>query len=233
MPATDDKLLLGVVWFVAFLFSTTLHEAAHALAAWKLGDPTAYEGGQVSLNPLPHIRREPFGMVLMPVLSFVSAGWMMGWASAPYDPRWAARYPRRSAWMALAGPAANLLLVGLAGLGIRAGLAAGLFRSPAAGGFGFARLVEAAEPGAAVGAAALLSILFTLNLVLFAFNLLPLPPLDGSGIVPLLLPTSAARSYLVALRQPLLSLLGIIVAWKLFGTIFAPILGLALGLLYP
>ena len=58
---------------MVFLFSTTLHEAGHAFAAYRLGDPTAYEGGQVSLNPLPHIQREPFGMVLVPLITFAVA----------------------------------------------------------------------------------------------------------------------------------------------------------------
>ena len=110
-----DLLVLGLTWFVVFLFSTTLHEAGHAFAAWQLGDPTAYEGGQVSLNPLPHIQREPFGMVLVPLITFALNGWMMGWASAPYDPAWAHHYPKRAGVMALAGPAANLILVLISG----------------------------------------------------------------------------------------------------------------------
>src|SRR5208282_5331142 len=101
-PAT---LVLGFIWYVAFLFSTTCHEAAHAYVAKIGGDTTAALGGQVSLNPIPHIRRSPFGMVVFPILSFfLSGGGMIGWASAPYDPLWERRHPRRSAWMALAGP---------------------------------------------------------------------------------------------------------------------------------
>src|SRR5215212_946609 len=125
-----DDFALGVLWYVVFLLSTTCHEAAHALISHRGGDPTAAHGGQVSLNPLPHIRREPFGMVLFPWLSFFAGGWMMGWASAPYDPRWAYQYPRRSGAMALAGPAANFALALLAGVLIRIGMAAGFFRLP-------------------------------------------------------------------------------------------------------
>ena len=123
-------LIEGLTWFVVFVFSTTLHEAGHALAALKLGDPTAYEGGQVSLNPLPHIRREPVGMLLVPLVSFAVTHWMMGWASAPYDPFWAHRHPKRAALMAAAGPAANLLLVVVAGLLIRIGVWSGVFYAP-------------------------------------------------------------------------------------------------------
>jgi hypothetical protein len=122
---------LGAVWFVAFLFSTTLHEAAHAFAAWRLGDSTAYHGGQASLNPIPHVRREPFGMVLIPIVSYALGGWMFGWASAPFDPMWAARYPKRAGLMALAGPIANLVLVIASGVAITVGNLTGYLRPPA------------------------------------------------------------------------------------------------------
>ena len=105
-------LVDGLIWYFVFVYTTVLHEAAHAWSALRLGDDTAYRGGQVSLDPTPHIRREPFGLVIVPIVSwFLNKGqWMLGWASAPYDPDWARRYPRRSAWMAMAGPGANLLM---------------------------------------------------------------------------------------------------------------------------
>src|SRR5512141_2478373 len=106
----DPAIATGFLWFVAFLFSTTVHEAMHALAALRGGDPTAYHGGQVSLSPLPHIRREPIGMLVVPLFTSATMGWAMGWASAPYDPAWAERFPRRASWMALAGPAANFVI---------------------------------------------------------------------------------------------------------------------------
>src|SRR5450755_3711119 len=105
-----DPVSNGILWYIAFLYSTTCHEAAHAWAAFRLGDPTAFLGGQVSLNPWPHLRREPVGMVVVPVACWVLGGWLMGWASAPYSREWARTYPRRAGLMALAGPAANLCL---------------------------------------------------------------------------------------------------------------------------
>src|SRR3990167_6103885 len=110
MNLTPEAVALGVVWYAVFLFSTTCHEAAHAWAAKLGGDPTAALGGQASINPLPHIQREPLGTVVVPVASYLLGGWMIGWASAPYDPLWAERHPRRAGLMALAGPGANLLL---------------------------------------------------------------------------------------------------------------------------
>src|SRR5512139_4074436 len=128
----DNHLLLnGIFWFVAFLFSTTVHEAAHAWAALLGGDRTAYLGGQVSLSPLPHIRREPIGMLGVPLLTAFTQGWAMGWASAPYDPLWADRHPRRAAWMAAAGPAGNLCVALVSLALLRSGLALGFFVSPA------------------------------------------------------------------------------------------------------
>src|SRR6185295_4026294 len=125
---TGDVLAFGLIWFVAFLFSSTCHEAAHAWAAKRGGDETAYSAGQVSLNPVPHMMREPFGMLVMPWLSYIMGGWMMGWASAPYDPYWARRHPRRSAWMALAGPAANFALALSAAVLIHIGILLNVFR---------------------------------------------------------------------------------------------------------
>ena len=125
-----EALIQGLLWFAVFLFSTTVHEASHALAALRGGDPTAYLGGQVSLSPLPHIRREPIGMLVVPLLTAFTNGWAVGWASTPYDPVWASNYPRRAATMAAAGPASNLLIALLAFAAIRGGLLAGLFASP-------------------------------------------------------------------------------------------------------
>src|SRR5713101_2714305 len=76
-----ELIALGFIWYVAFLFSTTCHEAAHAMVAKIGGDDTASAGGQVSLNPVPHIQREPWGMVVIPILSLIATGNLFGWAS--------------------------------------------------------------------------------------------------------------------------------------------------------
>lgn len=234
MPELAPQLLANcLLWFVAFVFSTTLHEAAHALVALRMGDPTAYLGGQVTLNPLPHIQREPFGMVVVPLLSFFLMGgdWMIGWASAPYDRQWAARYPRRSAWMALAGPAANLLIVLAAGLLVRLGTALGYLAPPAV--LRFSEIVAGTGAPGSPGLAALLSILFVLNLVLFLFNLMPLPPMDGASAAQLLMSERVARHYQTYLYQPMWAWVGLLLAWRYFHVVFAPLFGLAVDLLYP
>jgi Zn-dependent protease len=222
----------ALVYYVVFLFSTTLHEAAHAWAAKRGGDLTAYHGGQVSLDPLPHIRREPFGMVVLPLLSAMLTGWPFGYASAPYDPTWARRYPNRAALMALAGPAANLSLVLAAAALLRLGATAGVFFAPDSVRFGH---VAGSEAGSVwSGLALLLSVFFSLNLLLAVFNLLPLPPLDGSGAMPLVLRAETARRYQEFLwANPMVGWVGMIIAWNVFDVFFNPIFSQAVNLLYP
>jgi Zn-dependent protease len=228
---TPDFLILGVIWYIVFLFSTTCHEGAHALAAKIGGDNTAFSGGQVSLNPLPHIRREPVGLVLVPIVSYFLVHWMIGWASAPFDPYWQQRYPRRAAWMALAGPGANFALVILSGIAIRAGISLGAFSMPES--VGFTHVVEPVGTGVAGFAATFLSIVFVLNLLLGTFNLLPVPPLDGSTAVTLLMPEGTALSYLNWVRTGGFAMFGLIVAWYAFDQIFGYVFHFGLMMLYP
>jgi Zn-dependent protease len=222
----------GLLYYVVFLFSTTFHEAAHAWAAMLGGDLTAYHGGQVSLDPRPHMKREPFGMVILPLLTSLTSGWPLGFASAPFDPRWALTHPRRAAWMALAGPGANLVLVVVAGLLMRLGGMAGVFEAPHSVNFG--HLVDAPE-GMWRTLGFLLSAFFSLNLVLVFLNLIPLPPLDGSSAIPLLLPQSSAAKYqrFMLGQGRAFAFIGLFAAWKIFDMIFNPLFLLAVNLLYP
>lgn len=227
-----NELADALTYFAVFLFSTTLHEAAHAWAALKGGDRTAYEGGQVSLDPRPHIRREPFGMVVLPLMTALLTGWPMGYASAPYNPDWARRYPNRAAWMALAGPAANLGLVLLAAVALRIGHATDIFYAPESISFGD---IVATDAGAAWHAAGrMLGVVFSLNLVLLVLNLLPFPPLDGSAVIMLFMQRDMTTRYQEFLwRTPMLGFIGIFIAWRLFAVVFNPVFTAAVSLLYP
>ena len=229
---TTEFLAIGVLWYVVFVFSTTAHEASHALAAKLGGDLTAFHGGQASLDPLPHIRREPFGMVLMPILSYAMGGWMMGWASAPYDPYWQQQHPRRAAWMSLAGPAANFTLAVIAGIAVHIGILMGALAPPSSA--NFQRIVESTTPGLADGVAKFLSLLFSLNVLLGTFNLLPIPPLDGYSALGLLMSENGARR-LEQMRQSArnYSFIGLLLGWQLFAKIYDPLFTLALRALYP
>jgi Zn-dependent protease len=225
------ELVLGITWYVALLVALTCHEAAHGFTALKLGDPTAFRQGQVTLDPVAHIKREPFGTVIMPIVSYVFAGWMIGWASSPYDPYWARNNRKSAALMALAGPAANLILVVLAGLAIRAGILLGVFHAPES--VTFEQVTAAVSPGLVNSASVAISIVFSLNLILFVFNLVPLPPLDGSEVLSLFLSDSAAERYAQLLQQPGSRIIGLVVAWWLLDIILNPVHLLALNILYP
>jgi len=233
-PFDPSRLADFGVWYVIFLFSLTLHEGAHALLARWGGDDTAYHGGQVTLNPWPHMRREPLGTVLIPIASFFFMGWMMGWASTPFDPYWAQRHPRRAALMSCAGPAANLLIA-LTAFFILKGLLMGGVMMPAAE-LAMSGIVEPADPNAAGGlltpVGMALSIALSLNILLGLFNLIPLPPLDGAGIVQGLFPDTLGRAIAALAANPMMSMLGIVLAWQVIGFLFRPVLSfvlLALG----
>jgi Zn-dependent protease len=226
---SPDQWVLVPLWYVIFLFSVTCHEAAHAYMAHLGGDSTAYLGGQVTLNPIPHMQREPFGTILVPVISFLWAGWMMGWASAPYDPLWADRHPRRAAAMAAAGPAANLILALIALTLLKIGLSAGVWQPSVEGTFRFVMATEGSG-GVFEGAGRFLSILFGLNLLLFLFNLIPVPPLDGSAVAAGLF--EPARRFRDQLNASGFGIMGILVAWLVIGRLFGPIRDLFLTWLY-
>jgi Zn-dependent protease len=225
----QDTIALFPLWYVAFLLSLTCHEAAHALVAKWGGDPTAYYSGQVTLNPLPHVQREMFGTIAVPAITFLLNGWMLGWGSAPYDPYWEQRHPRRASWMALAGPVANFILVAVAAVAIHAGLAAGIFRPLES--IAFSHVVSGTSD-LADGFARFASLMFSLNLLLGCFNLLPVAPLDGHSVVGLLLPEDTYIRWLEFIRQPMPSLIGLVAAWQFFGHLFMPVYYGAITLLY-
>jgi Zn-dependent protease len=171
-------------------------------------------------------------MLILPLLSTLTSGWPFGFASAPYDPQWALRHPRRAAWMAIAGPAANLLLVVLAVVVIRVGVFAGIFYAPDSAGFG--RIVGTDASGIWPSVAALTSVVFSMNLLLACLNLIPLPPLDGSGAILLLMTESMASSYQRMLwSSPMLGMVGMLAAWRVVDQAFYPIFWLAVRVIYP
>ena len=161
-----------IVPFVVLIISLTVHEAAHAWVALLGGDRTALRAGQVTLNPLPHIQREPFGMLVLPLLTLWSTNGnsSFGFAHAPYDPYWAARNPRRAAVMSLAGPLANVVLAAIA--------------------FVVLWYIARPESGTEAGVRQIATRFLFLNLLLAVFNLVPLPPLDGAGVVRGLFPAT-------------------------------------------
>jgi Zn-dependent protease len=219
------------IWFTSFLFSTTCHEAAHAFVAWRGGDPTAYHGGQVSLSPAPHVAREPIGMVVLPLLTSLTQGWAIGWASAPYDPYWAERHPKRAALMAAAGPAANFLIALIAFSLIRLGLATEWFVAPDH--VNFESVVELAGAGGPGFITSFLSVILIQNVFLGLFNLLPLPPLDGASVFGIFMPDRMRESLRDLTSNSMMSMLGLFIAWQVFPFFTDPLFSLLLRLIHP
>ena len=219
----------GFIWFIAFLFSTTVHEAMHALAAWRLGDPTAYNGGQVSLSPAPHVEREPVGMLIVPLLTALTQGWAIGWASCPYDPHWAERYPKRAALMAAAGPLGNFLIASAAFVILRAGLSFGWFVAPES--VSLDSIVELTKGPSYL--TTMLSVLLVQNVFLGTFNLLPLPPLDGSAVLSGVLPERHAVAVREFSTNGMMSMVGLLIAWQVFPAVTDPLFSLVLRVVYP
>jgi Zn-dependent protease len=224
-----------VVWYLVFVFSTTCHEAAHAFVAKRGGDSTAYALGHVTLDPLPHIRREPFGMVIVPILSFFQLGWIMGWASVPYDPVWGARHPRRWALMSLAGPATNFLLAALGFASLRLLGSLEILSLTDAGGVnvGLVQLPPGYAINSPLGALALgLTALLKMNIILGLYNLMPLPPLDGAAVVEGFAPRGVRAIYDSIRQNSMLQLIVLLGAWYVFPILLNPVFRLVRNALY-
>ena len=219
----------AVVWFLVFIISVTVHEGAHALTAYLGGDPTAYHAGQVSLNPVPHMKQEPFGMVILPLIGVFSVGWPIGFASTPYDPAWEQRYPRRAAWMAAAGPGANLALAIAAVAFLRMGVGLELFGAPDS--VSFPELVYG-HTQFADNLGRFLSMLAFLNAFLCLFNLIPFPPLDGAAMIPLVLDVDTALRLRALLSGPT-ALIGLLVAWYVVAQLGGPLWQGLLSVVHP
>lgn len=167
-----DDIAYYACAIVSFVVALTGHEVAHGFAAYKLGDPTAKRAGRLSLNPLKHI--DPFGTVILPLLLMVLRMPIFGYAKpVPYDPRYFKDPRKGDAITGLAGPLANLVMASVACV--------------------VAHIVFAADPHIVQLQAGyvlmLLLATFTLvNLYLMFFNLIPIPPLDGSSIIAVFIP---------------------------------------------
>jgi Zn-dependent protease len=158
-----------ILLVVPVLFSITFHEVCHGYAAYRLGDPTAKNAGRLTMNPIKHI--DPFGLLVFVVTR------MIGWAKpVPVDPRYFKNPMKDMMWVSLAGPVSNFFLA-----------------------FAFAvvlKMMPNIPPDSFLYPLAIMvQYMVTINVGLAVFNLIPIPPLDGSHILKGLLPYEAARSY--------------------------------------
>ncbi|MCI0355308.1 MAG: site-2 protease family protein [Acidobacteria bacterium] len=185
---------VGIVFqVIVFLFAISVHESAHAWTAWRRGDPTAYMLGRVTLNPIRHI--DPFGTFLLPLFCLISNLPVIGWAKpVPVNPRNFKNEVRDDILTSVAGPVSNFLVA--AGAVLAMGLIAVLspeegrivVRSVAAG-----FLVE--TQSVLLPITLLLYNAMLINVLLGVFNLIPIPPLDGSHVLRHMLSESARRLY--------------------------------------
>jgi Zn-dependent protease len=169
------------LYMVVFLFSLSLHEAAHAWTAERFGDPTGRHLGRVTLNPLPHV--DIFGTLIFPAIGFFTGATMFGWAKpVPWNPRHVKDRRKANIWISAAGPISNILA--LIGFVIVLKIFHAYF---VAGGNIRGTALEPLYQMCMFGA--------QLNITLAVFNLIPIPPLDGSWILPQFLPYNLAQGY--------------------------------------
>lgn len=195
-----DIITIIILWGIPLILAITLHEAGHALAAKKLGDPTADQQGRVTLNPIKHI--DPFGTVLLPLmLFFMKAPFLFGYARpVPVDYNKLRTLPRDIALVAFAGPAANILLIILSAI-----LYNFIYALPTAWQEPYSKMIV---------------ISVTINTVLALFNMLPIPPLDGSKILMALGPRPLGKVLYELERYGMFIILGLLLMMPLFSQLF-------------
>ena len=227
-----DRLFSILLSALAVIIGIVVHESAHALAAYVLGDSTARSRGRISLNPLAHI--DPFGTVLLPLLMVLAGGPVFAYAKPVPVYLGNLKNPKRDeVLVALAGPLSNILLALVAALLYGVLLGAVLVPGLSAGTLSL---------GFANGIASFLVTLMSVNLSLAFFNLIPLPPLDGSSILVLFLKGEALRTYyeiqrysmpiLIIVLYLLPSITGIdLVGWYFEFTVY-PLMNALLSLAY-
>ncbi len=183
-----------ILTILILLMSVVIHEVSHGYAAFLMGDPTAKNDGRLTLNPLTHL--DFMGSLIVPLIAYMSAGFMFGWAKpVPYNPYNLKNQKWGEAIVAIAGPASNFVVAIIFGLIIRFSAYMGITNMV---------FLEAAQ------------LVVLINLVLMVFNLIPIPPLDGSKILFSIIPYRYIEIRQVIERYSLLLILFVIFfLWKL------------------
>lgn len=198
---------MDLIWqLLIFFFAVVIHEYAHGLVASLRGDRTAQYAGRLTLNPLAHI--DPLGTIILPILLLATRSPVIfGWAKPVPINYWGLKNPKRDiVLVGLAGPLANICLAAALSLILKFSAALPLF------------------------AVSLIYQAVVVNIVLAVFNLMPIPPLDGSRVAVGLLPSSAARQY-AAIEPYGFIILFILLYLRLFDYIIWPIVNILLRLL--
>ena len=218
----SNAIGLFILYMVALIFSLSVHESAHAWTSNRFGDDLARLQGRVSLNPAVHV--DPIGTLLFPAIAFFTGAPLIGWAKpTPVNPlRW--RNKRvANFWVSIAGVISNFTIAIVAGLAIRVLYTMGIIDGNLA----------LANAGSIVarGAVELLYVFFVLNVALGVFNLLPIPPLDGSKVLASILPPSFGSGF-EALERFGFILLFIAVFTGVLGVVFRIVMPIAFYLLF-
>jgi Zn-dependent protease len=228
METLVPRLPQIVIQLLAFAVAISVHESAHGWVAERLGDPTARWLGRITMNPVKHV--DLIGTIIFPLMLALLGAPIIGWAKpVPFVSRNLRNQRRDPALVGLAGPASNLLLAGgvvLMLLVLKAVMPS--FRDL------LGAMLQAGALGASGIAAPLIYLLFSLamvNLVLAIFNLIPIPPLDGSHVVGALLPPRLHWQWVQLERYGFLLLFALL--WTgIFGVIFRPFVNALLWILF-
>ena len=214
-----------ILYMVALIFSLSLHEAGHAWMSSRFGDDLARSQGRISLNPVTHV--DPIGTLLFPAIAFFTHAPLLGWARpTPVNPLAWREKRKANIWVSAAGVIGNFIIAVVAGVALRV-----LFEAGVAGFVGGEFVPAAGDSGLAAGALKLLQTFFVMNVVLGVFNLIPIPPLDGSKILGSLLPESF-ESAIEAVERFGFILLIVALMTGVFNAIFIVVMPLAFYLLF-
>jgi len=212
------EILTKILAYFVLLFAITIHEASHGWAAKKFGDLTAFQMGRVTINPIPHI--DPVGTVLLPLIMMFTGIPLIGWAKpVPVNPMNLKNPRRDNLWISFAGPLSNFT----AATGFIIILQILKFSSPKF--FQAAFFIVPGQAGqlqAAQGIGLILYFGILINIALGIFNLLPIPPLDGSGVLMGFLSDEAAEKYDKIRPYGIFIIFGLIF-FRFFQIIFTPV----------
>ena len=216
-----------IIWFIVLLFSLSFHEAAHAWTSYRFGDDTGRLQGRITLNPIHHI--DPIGTILFPIMSALTSIPLFGWAKpVQTNPLLWRDKKKANIMVSAAGPLSNFILATVAFVVIKALIISGSIFLRG----GYYTLVQPTpnQPAFMAPLAVFLSVMLLLNVLLGVFNLIPVPPLDGSHVLEELLPRQMAEAYYQIRPYGFILLLALMLL-GVFGAILTPVYNAVLYLL--